>query len=75
MKMNPNLAVLLLGAILVSGCASVSGDKSCWTDQYVAPDKDMPLPGKVANSVWWWLQGAAYGFAGTGGGVPQSGGN
>ena len=68
MKMNSRIGALLLGVALLSGCATASGEKTCWTNLSVETDKDMPLPGKIVNSVWWWLQGAAYGFAGTGGG-------
>jgi hypothetical protein len=60
------LFVVCLSALLVfgpTGCATVSSEKSCWTDPAVPPDEGMPLVQRIAYTIWWPVQYIAYGMA------------
>jgi hypothetical protein len=67
MKAKRVLCILYISVLVVSGltgCTSVSSEKSCWTDPTIEPPDDMPLAQKIALSIWWPLQIVAYGWAG-----------
>ena len=67
MKARHGLLIFYLCALVVSGgagCATVSSEKSCWTDATIDPPDDMTLVQKIALSIWWPLQYVGYGLAG-----------
>ena len=67
MKAKRALFIFYICVLVVSGvtgCATVSSEKSCWTDPTIDPPDDMPLVQKIALSIWWPLQYVGYGLAG-----------
>ena len=67
MKAKRALFMLYIAVVVatgLTGCTTVSSEKSCWTDPTIDPPDDMPLAQKIALNIWWPLQIVAYGLAG-----------